>query len=97
MGIVKPTELSAIASVNSLYVSEPLVRLVKRQEFALDPEDLLDRIKILRNEVDKGSEERHLRKLGYIMDSDFATTAIKTALKASTEKGASSWVRPIQL
>ena len=92
LGIVKPTELSAIASVNSLYVSEPLVRLVKRQEFALDPEDLLDRIKILRNEVDKGSEERHLRKLGYIMDSDFATTAIKTALKASTEKGASSWV-----
>ena len=26
------------------------------------------------------------------MDSDFATTAIKTALKASTEKGGSSWV-----
>jgi hypothetical protein len=40
MGITKPTEECLNANSNSVYVSTPLVRLVKRQEFELDPSDL---------------------------------------------------------
>ena len=92
MGITKPTELNIIASTNSIYISEPLVRLIKRQEFALDPNDLLDRIKILRNVVDKANEDGNLRKLDMILGSELATPALKIALKACSEKGASSWI-----
>ena len=92
MGITKPTELNIIASTNSIYISEPLVRLIKRQEFALDPNDLLDRIKILRNVVDKANEDGNLRKLDMILGSEHATPALKIALKACSEKGASSWI-----
>ena len=41
MGITKPTDECLIANTNSVYVSAPLVRLVKRQEFELDPIGLL--------------------------------------------------------
>jgi hypothetical protein len=53
MGISKPTDESVIANTNSVYVSEPLVRLVKRQEFTLDPIDLAGQIKCLRGDVDR--------------------------------------------
>ena len=92
MGITKPTELNIIAGTNSIYISKPLVRLIKRQEFALDPNDLLNRVKLLRNVVDKTIEDGNLRKLDLLLGSDLATPAIKTALKACSEKGASSWI-----
>ena len=53
MGISKPTEEAELSSENSIYVSDPLVRLVVRQEFALDPTALLDQIKKLRRYVDR--------------------------------------------
>jgi len=40
LGISKPTEECLISHTNSLYVSAPLVRLVKRQEFELEPSAL---------------------------------------------------------
>ena len=49
MGITKPTEECLIANTNSQYVSAPLVRLVKRQEFELEPSELLSQIKNLRS------------------------------------------------
>ena len=62
MGITKPTD-ECLISNTSVYVSKPLVRLVKRQEFDLDPSELLDRIKILRSEIDKTNEARNQSKL----------------------------------
>ena len=53
MGIINPTELNIIASTNSLFISEPLVRLIERQEFSLDPDALLEQVKVLRNRVAK--------------------------------------------
>ena len=80
MGITKPTDECLISNTNSVYVSEPLVRLVKRQEFGLDPSELLDRIKILRSEIDKANEARNQSKLNNILD--LAPAELKLALKA---------------
>jgi len=92
MGIMNPTELNEIASTNSMYISEPLVRRVQRQEFALDPYALQKIVKELRKEVDKGCDRRNAEKLDMLKESDFATPAINIALKACSVKGASSWV-----
>ena len=93
MGITKPTDECLIANTNSQYVSAPLVRLVKRQEFELEPSELLAQIKSLRSDVDKENEKRNSGKLELILDA--APADLKLALKACSEKGASSWVTAV--
>ena len=92
MGITKPTEECMVANANSIYVSRPLVRLVMRQEFELCPQELMDQIKRLRANVDRENERRCDTKLRGIMGSSLVAAGLKLALKACSEKGASSWV-----
>ena len=54
--------------VPTLYVSAPLVRLVKRQEFELEPSELLAQIKSLRKDVDRENEKRNRAKLDVILE-----------------------------
>jgi hypothetical protein len=90
MGISKPTEDCLISHTNSVYVSAPLVRLVQRQEFEFEPSVLFDEVKMLRMDVDKENEDRNKAKLETIVEH--APPELKLALKAASEKGASSWV-----
>jgi hypothetical protein len=93
LGITKPTDECLIANTNSMYVSAPLVRLVKRQEFELEPSELLAQIKSLRVDVDKENEKRNKDKLDQILE--VAPSELKNALKACSEKGSSSWVTAV--
>ena len=77
-------------STNSAFVSAPLVRLIQRQEYYFDPRELADEMKSLRAEVDKESEARCKKKRDGIMQH--ASEGFKLAVKAASEKGASSWV-----
>ena len=92
MGITKPTEECLIASTNSIFISMPLVRLVQRQEFELDPTALLDKVRDLRKVVDRENDARNQAKLETILSSEHASKELKVALKACSQKGASSWV-----
>jgi len=47
MGILKPIDDCLVSHNNSVFVSEPLVRLVQRQEFEFDPAELSDEVKAL--------------------------------------------------
>ncbi len=80
MGITKPTDESLVSHTNSEYVSAPLVRLVKRQEFELDPADLSEQLKNLRSDVDKENEKRCKDKLELILKH--APAELKIALQA---------------
>ena len=60
--------------------------VVKRQEFELDPSELLSQIKSLRNDVDKENETCSKEKLDLILEH--APDDLKLALKACSEKGA---------
>ncbi len=66
-------------------MSAPLVRLVKRQEFELDPTGLLAQIKSLRVDVDKENEKRNKDKLDVILDA--APADLKFALRLVLRKG----------
>jgi len=93
LGISKPTEECLISHTNSVYVSAPLVRLVQRQELEFDPVELSDEVKKLRYDVDKENEVRNKAKLDVILEN--APPELKLALKAASEKGASSWVTAV--
>ena len=69
MGITKPTEENKIANTNSLFVREPLLRLVMHQEFEFEPTDILRDVKELRKVVDRESDKRNLEKLDTILES----------------------------
>ena len=45
LGVYKPTIECLISSTNSAYISDPLVRLIKRQVFDFDPRELADQMK----------------------------------------------------
>ena len=92
MGITKPTDESHIANANSIFASMPLVKLVQRQEFELDPVEMQEKIRELRRTVDRGNDTRNAERLDSILGSDFITAEMKIALKACKEKGASSWL-----
>jgi hypothetical protein len=47
LGIYKPIEECLISHTNSVCISAPLVRLIKRQEFDFDPRELADEMKTL--------------------------------------------------
>ena len=90
MGIYKPAEECHISNINSEYISAPLVRLIQRQTFDFEPRELADQMKVLRAEVDKESDTRFKSKLEAILLA--APPELKQAVKAASEKGASSWV-----
>ena len=90
MGIYKPAEECLIANTNSIYISDPLVRLIQRQVFDFDPRELADEMKALRTDVDKESDDRFKAKLEVVLSH--ASSDLKVAVTAASEKGASSWV-----
>jgi hypothetical protein len=45
-----------------VYVSAPLVKLIKRQIFEFDPRELSDEMKMLRAEVDAEADKRFKRE-----------------------------------
>ena len=90
MGIFKPTEECLISNTNSAYISAPLVRLIQRQVFDFDPLELADEMKTLRTHVAAESDSRFKAKLAVILE--VASIELKQAVKAASEKGASSWV-----
>jgi hypothetical protein len=90
MGIFKPTEECLISSANSIYISAPLVRLIEKQAYEFDPRELAEEMKSLRAEVDSKSDARYRAKREQIMQ--LAPAELKLAVKAASEKGASSWV-----
>jgi hypothetical protein len=90
MGLFKPTEECVISSTNSAYISAPLVKLIQRQEYDFDPNELAEEMKSMRAEVDKEMDARNKAKRDAIMS--VASTALKQAVTAASEKGASSWV-----
>ena len=90
MGIYKPAEECLISNTNSMYISDPLVRLIQRQVFDFDPRELADEMKALRIDIDKESDNRFKAKLEVILAH--APSELKLAVSAASEKGASSWV-----
>ncbi len=90
MGIFNPTEECLISNINSSYISAPLVRLIQRQVFEFDPRELANEMKALRAEVDTKADARLKSKLEAILAH--APPELKQAVKAASEKGASSWV-----
>lgn len=90
MGIFNPTEECLISNINSSYISAPLVRLIQRQVFDFDPRELANEMKALRAEVDTKADARLKSKLEAILAH--APPELKQAVKAASEKGASSWV-----
>jgi hypothetical protein len=90
LGIYKPMEECLISSTNSAYISAPLVRLIQRQMFDFDPLELTDEMKALRADVDKESDARSKARLEMVLTD--APPELKLAVRAASEKGASSWV-----
>jgi hypothetical protein len=75
-------------------VCAPLVRLIKRQEYELDPSELSKEVKSLRLEIDDATDKRLKSKLDVILDAN-APAELKKAVQAASEKGASSWVTAV--
>ena len=90
MGIFKPVQECKISSTNSQFISAPLVKLISRQEYDFRPRELAEEMKGLRAQVDKASEERFKEIRDTILKH--ASEELKTAVKAASEKGGSSWV-----
>ena len=47
LGIANPVDTAHKSHINSMFVSEPIVKLILHQESELDPRELLDEIKML--------------------------------------------------
>ena len=90
LGLFKPTEECRVSSASSIIISAPLVRLIKRQTFELDPRELADEMRTLMGNIDSESEARFKAKREAILER--ATPELKQAVIAASEKGASSWV-----
>jgi Reverse transcriptase (RNA-dependent DNA polymerase) len=90
MGLFKPTEECLISSTNSICISAPLVRLIQRQIFELDPRELAEETKKLMIDVDRESDVRFKTKRETVLTC--APDELKQAVTAASEKGASSWV-----
>ena len=82
-----------IAHENSKFISLPLVNIILRQEFELEPRELLDETKMLRFIVDQKAEEMSKIKLADVLGK--ASKVLRKAVQAASEKGASSWVTAV--
>ncbi|MCY7393226.1 MAG: hypothetical protein LH647_17540, partial [Leptolyngbyaceae cyanobacterium CAN_BIN12] len=78
------------AHENSKKLSEPLVKLILRQELELDPEEIAGEVKHLRMQIDETSEKLQATKLEALLLR--VSPEMKNAMKNTVEKGASSWV-----
>ena len=96
MGINKPTETCLVSSANSAFISEPLVRLIQRQMFDFEPRELADDMKALRAQVDASSDKLAQTRLKDVLEND-CPLELKIAVRAASEKGASSWVTAMPL
>jgi hypothetical protein len=90
MGILNPTAESDLAHANSMQISQPLVRLILRQESDFDPLELEPSVKDIRKQIDKQCDHSYKERAKNILAH--ASPEIKLSLKLSTEKGASSWL-----
>jgi len=90
MGILDPTAESDHAHGNSLQISQPLVRLILRQEADFDPGELETSVREIRKQIDTQSEQNYKERAAKI--TAHASAEIKLSMKLSTEKGASSWL-----
>jgi hypothetical protein len=71
-------------------LSEPLVKLILRQELELDPSEISAEVKGLRAQVDEASDKLEALKHAALLTQ--VTAPMKFAMKNTVEKGASSWV-----
>ena len=71
-------------------MSSDLIVLIERQQYDFNPRELAEEMKILRAEVDKESDARYKTKRDQVLQ--LAPVEFKLAVKAASEKGASSWV-----
>src|SRR5690349_519577 len=62
MGLFKPTEECIVSGTNSAFISAPLVKLIQRQEYDFDPNELAEEMKSMRAEVDKEMDARNKAK-----------------------------------
>ena len=90
LGITSPVISTPLSHTNSIAISAPLVKLIKDQETTLDPSTLLDKVRLLRLDVDIKNDERSAAKKERILSA--ATPALRAAVQAASEKGASSWI-----
>ena len=67
---------------NSLQISQPLVRLILRQESDFDPNELELSVKEIRNSIDKNGDDAHKERAKNILIH--ASSEIKLSLKLST-------------
>ena len=63
---------------------------MQRQELEFNPAELYVEVRKLRGDVDNQNEARSKARLDFVLEN--APPELKLALKAATEKGASSWV-----
>ena len=66
------------------------MKLILRQELELDPLEIADEVKHLRMQIDEASEKIQALKLENLLTQ--VTEEMKSAMKNTVEKGASSWV-----
>ena len=90
MGILNPTAESDLAHANSMQISQPLVRLILRQESDFEPLELETSVKDIRKQIDKQCDHSYKERAKNILAH--ASPEIKLSMKLSTEKGASSWL-----
>ncbi len=90
MGIFVPSEECVSAFKNSVTVSEPLVRLILKQDSVFDPSEIAEEVKTLRAKLDCDADEQHKEKFNRL--NDHGSVDAKRTLKLGREKGASSWV-----
>ena len=76
--------------MNSRRLSEPLVKLILRQESDLDPSQIAEDVKHLRLQIDDETEKLQKLKLEQLLTK--VSPEMRSAMKNTVEKGASSWV-----
>jgi hypothetical protein len=84
LGLFKPTEECRVSSASSIFISAPLVRLIKRQTFELDPRELADEMSTLMGNIDSESEARFKAKREAILER--ASPELKQAVIAASER-----------
>jgi len=97
LGISKPHCNSVDAHENSKKLSEPLVKLILRQEFELDPSEIADEVKHLRLQIDDESQKVQALKLEFLLKqvSEEMKFAMKNTVERSLELGDShTTIRP---
>ena len=90
LGIAKPNVACVDAHIHSVMISDPLTKLILRQEQELDPEEIATEVFHLKQQIEEETEKLQKLKLQQLME--MAPPEMKLALKSTTEKGASSWV-----